>query len=398
MALRNERIKVAIIAPDKLPIPNTKGGAIETLATHWINKNEEYGDVEIIVFSPFDEKAENISSAYKHTQVKYYSNNSSLKIFNKIWGGLYHFSKRRIIAKRGFILQISSDLRAVNPDIIIAEGSFLQVPQLAKFGKPVILHVHTDILNKLEPKCHQIVSLCRKVWTNSDYITSQVIDGSGIPEKIKTLPNAIDTKKFLSGNGNEIRKKYNISDDSKVMIYCGRVDPIKGVKELVLAFEKANIDNLILLIVGGSRFADSGISTYEKEIHEYVSTHDLKVIFTGFVYPEELPSYYKAANFSVCPSICNEAAGLVIVEARSAGLPVIATKNGGIPEYASPEGSILIDYRHEFFIDDLANAICTMNKETSESNRLQIQSSKGVEKFDIDTYYHNFVKYLEEVL
>lgn len=395
--MSDRRMKVAIIAPDKLPIPNTKGGAIETLATHWIDKNEEYGCVDITIFSPYDESAEVISNSYSHTNVKFYRNNLFVKIYNKIWGGLYHFSRRRIIAKRGFVIQIKSDLKMLNPDVIIAEGSFLQVPQLAKLGKPVVLHVHTDILNKIEPRCETIAGKCRKIWTNSDYIKKQVVRGCGNADKVRTLPNAIDTQKFSSGNGYQIRRKYNIPDDSKVMIYCGRVDPIKGVEELILAFEKAGIDNMYLLVVGGSRFAGSEMSSYEKKLRDYVLEHNLRVIFTGFVFPDNLPSFYHAADFSICPSKCNEAAGLVIVEARSAGLPVIATKNGGIPEYANPNGSILIDYNQETFIDDLSKAICQMNKELNRSDNFRVNSKLGVEKFDIDTYYRNFVSYLEEI-
>lgn len=395
--MSHRRMKVAIIAPDKLPIPNAKGGAIETLATYWIDKNEEYGCVDITVFSPYDESAEAISNDYSRTNVRFYRNNLAVKIYNKIWGGLYHFSGRRIIAKRGFIKQIKSDLKMLNPDVIIAEGSFLQVPQLAKFGKPVVLHVHTDILNKTEPKCETIVDKCRTIWTNSDYIKRQVVSACGNVDKVRTLPNAIDTKKFSSGNGYQIRIKYKIPDDSKVIIYCGRVDPIKGVEELILAFEKAAIDNMYLLVVGGSRFAGSEMSSYEKKLRDYVLEHSLRVVFTGFVFPNDLPSYYHAADFSICPSTCNEAAGLVIVEARSAGLPVIATKNGGIPEYANPNGSILIDYNHETFVDDLSKAIRQMDKELNESDNLKVNSRLGVEKFDIDTYYRNFVSYLEEI-
>ena len=52
----------------------------------------------------------------------------------------------------------------------------------------------------------------------------------------------------------------------------------------------------------------------------------------GIVSPDALPSYYAAADVFVLPSICEEAFGLVILEAFAAGIPVIGTRSGGVPE------------------------------------------------------------------
>jgi glycosyltransferase involved in cell wall biosynthesis len=41
----------------------------------------------------------------------------------------------------------------------------------------------------------------------------------------------------------------------------------------------------------------------------------------------------QAADCLVCPSVWQEAAGLVILEALASGLPVLGSAIGGIPEY-----------------------------------------------------------------
>jgi glycosyltransferase involved in cell wall biosynthesis len=43
--------------------------------------------------------------------------------------------------------------------------------------------------------------------------------------------------------------------------------------------------------------------------------------------------FMQAADCLVCPSLWQEAAGLVNLEASASGLPVIASRIGGIPEY-----------------------------------------------------------------
>jgi glycosyltransferase involved in cell wall biosynthesis len=55
------------------------------------------------------------------------------------------------------------------------------------------------------------------------------------------------------------------------------------------------------------------------------------VIFTGFVPESEIPSYYKAADIFVMPSVY-EPFGISALEAMSYGCPVIATENAGVCE------------------------------------------------------------------
>jgi glycosyltransferase involved in cell wall biosynthesis len=45
--------------------------------------------------------------------------------------------------------------------------------------------------------------------------------------------------------------------------------------------------------------------------------------------------YLQAADCLACPSLWEEAAGLVNLEAQACGLPVVASRVGGIPEYVA---------------------------------------------------------------
>ena len=52
---------------------------------------------------------------------------------------------------------------------------------------------------------------------------------------------------------------------------------------------------------------------------------------------------YQLADISVIPSLCEDAAPLVAVEAMASGLPLIVTKSGGIPEYVSRKCALILE-------------------------------------------------------
>jgi len=52
----------------------------------------------------------------------------------------------------------------------------------------------------------------------------------------------------------------------------------------------------------------------------------------GYVSDEALPLAYRAADFSVVPTVALEGFGLIAIESLAAGTPVIVTPVGGLPE------------------------------------------------------------------
>lgn len=64
--------RICIILPGKLPVPNIRGGAIETLLTLLLNQNEIYGKARFIVISPWVDGVTEISKKYKNTEFHYF--------------------------------------------------------------------------------------------------------------------------------------------------------------------------------------------------------------------------------------------------------------------------------------------------------------------------------------
>lgn len=384
-----KKLKIALIAPAALPIPNIQGGAIETLSTHLLNKNEEYKLIHFDVYSTFNLEAQKIVSSYKESSFIFYNYKKKDFIRNIISSILFHLSLKRITLTRAFTKFVKKQIKKKNDyDYLLIEGNSYQTFQLKDLGIPIIYHLHTDIVNKSEPNSIKIYNASDVIFVISDFLKRQIKLSVGDDSKVKILKNAIDLSKFqaISENNYQLKASLGIPRENKVMIFCGRVVPIKGVLEAVKAFKIANILNLTFVIVGGSNFEDSKESIYETEIKEFVKTNDINVIFTGYIKQEDLPAYYAMADFSICPSICNEAAGLVIIEALASGLPVITSNMGGIPEYAHFPNCIIVENDNNY----IHNLSCSITKMYNSIDRLK-KNKLNLSEFSLDNYYQNFI-------
>lgn len=122
---------------------------------------------------------------------------------------------------------------------------------------------------------------------------------------------------------NEIRTKYDISDNDVVFSFAARLTADKGINELLEAFTNLveKYDNIKLLVMGG--MDDSGSIN-----NEFVKNAENsgKVIFTGNV--PDVERYYAASDVFVAPSY-REGFGLVVIEAEAMALPAIVSNVPG---------------------------------------------------------------------
>lgn len=122
---------------------------------------------------------------------------------------------------------------------------------------------------------------------------------------------------------NEIRTKYDISENDVVFSFAARLTADKGINELLEAFTNLveKYDNIKLLVMGG--MDDSGSINYELVKN---AENSGKVIFTGSV--PDVERYYAASDVFVAPSY-REGFGLVVIEAEAMALPAIVSNVPG---------------------------------------------------------------------
>ena len=145
---------------------------------------------------------------------------------------------------------------------------------------------------------------------------------------VAVVPAGVDLTRFRPGDQATARSHLGL-DDGPIVLFVGRLEPLKGVDILLRAVAATELDRPITLIVaGGDReSAPAAVADLDVLAHE-LGIGD-RVGFVGSIPRDELPDYYQAADICVVPSYY-ESFGLVAIEALASGTPVIATRVGGL--------------------------------------------------------------------
>jgi glycosyltransferase involved in cell wall biosynthesis len=174
--------------------------------------------------------------------------------------------------------------------------------------------------------------------------------------KIKILGSGslagIDINRFNQNNfsqdmKNEIRASLNISADTLVILFVGRITQDKGVFELLNAFKNLLMtkDNLVLVMVG----------PFENKIEQEIRNMARqwcgdKVIFTGFT---QKPEQFMAITDIFCLPSYREGFGTVVIEAAAMGVPAIGTRIYGLTDaIIDGETGLLVELKNVVELTD----------------------------------------------
>jgi glycosyltransferase involved in cell wall biosynthesis len=156
--------------------------------------------------------------------------------------------------------------------------------------------------------------------------------------KIHIIANGVDLSQWESiPSRGEFRAQYNIPPDMHVILYLGRLHPIKGVDLLIRAFGivSKERDDCILVVVGPDGGSLSELERITREL-------DLcgKVLFTGPLYGKDKSAVYYDSDIYVLPSHY-EAFPMTVLEAWAFRKPVIVTENCGIKDLVHGSGQVV---------------------------------------------------------
>jgi D-inositol-3-phosphate glycosyltransferase len=152
-------------------------------------------------------------------------------------------------------------------------------------------------------------------------------------ERIRVIPCGVDLDLFHPADPRAARRRLGL-EASHVLLFVGRLTPIKGLETLLRALAVAKADGLgrsdvRLVVVGGDKEEEwHGEQARLRGIAGQLGV-GAAVEFRGPQPQDALPDYYAAADLCLMPSLY-ESFGMVALEAMACGVPVIGSRVGGL--------------------------------------------------------------------
>jgi len=211
--------------------------------------------------------------------------------------------------------------------------------------------------------------------------------------KVVYIHNAVNVRRFTP-DGEVSQRLMSLKDGRKCVLYVGRVNEKKGVRDLIRAFEivLSKQRDCILAVAG------SGDKEYVEGLVKEVGKAGLDhhVYFLGPVPNREMPALMRAADIIAYATREGEGIPRALLEGMACGKPVVATEVAGIPE-AVIDGvtGFLVKPRD---IAALADRLSTLLMDDSLRREMGLRARKHVEtEFNYDTVIPKIASLLREV-
>lgn len=382
-----------------MPVPAVCGGAIETLITSIIKKYSKKDGIRLTIFSVYHKDAVEASKKYPEVRFVWTHTNTFWNLFkHTIFLTVRQLTGRTIRVLQRHYNEIAPVIQNEKFDLLIVEGGDEQaVIDIAKGynREQLVFHAHIHFIPKEE-----VVKGYGHMIGVSEFVVREYEKACKIKVDTYVLKNAIDVDKFnrtiSKEERKELRKKLGLQEDDFVVLYVGRLIQVKGILELMQSVLSINDKHVKLLGIGSANFGKWTLSPYERKVKKLAKNHSERIIFTGYIDNKELYKYSLLADIQCVPSLWEEAAGLVAIEAMAEGIPTIVTNSGGMIEYVNKNTSLIIERKD--IIANLKRAICYM-KEHSEIRQHMSENSKiQSKKYNEAIYYKNFVDIINKII
>jgi glycosyltransferase involved in cell wall biosynthesis len=408
--------KVIIFIADSngaYPVPAAKGGSVATLVEQLVSDNQKNKQVNLTVVSFYDSEAVKMSKKYSNTTFIWITTPKILKILDSyvfriiplLSSKIKSVSYRSILGLMHYIYISSKILKKDSYDSVVLENNIpiSWIIKLSRYKGDFYYHIHN--IPRINAMLKNVFKKCSGYLCVSNYVGQQLqlsscSIGPIAHSRINTLYNCIDTSFFIPNQMNrfdieQLRKKYNLDETDRVLLFVGRLSSEKGFDKVIEAIKYIQEERVKLLIVGSLLNGSDQDDKYIEKIKELPQTVRNKVVFTGYTDRKKLPQLYNLSDIAILPSMWDEPAGLVMIEAMACETCVITTDSGGIAEYVG-DCAVLIE-RNENLVNNLAVEIDRLL--TDNKRRLDL-AKRGRERicslFSTEFYLGRFLQVVNQ--
>jgi D-inositol-3-phosphate glycosyltransferase len=212
----------------------------------------------------------------------------------------------------------------------------------------------------------QVVAESDRLIANTVDEAQQLIEWyDADPDQVVTIPPGVDLEMFRLADATASRTRLGIPPDALVLLFVGRLQPLKAPDVLIRAAAEIARSHpelaarLQVIIVGAP--SGSGLSN-PGALAELAAASGIadRVRFEPPASREKLADFYRAADLTIVPSY-NESFGLVALESQACGTPVVAAAVGGLPTAvaAGISGELVAGHRTQAWTSVLADLLAS---------------------------------------
>ncbi len=227
------------------------------------------------------------------------------------------------------VWRLRRHLRAIQPDIV---HSFLFHANLASrlavrlagvSGARLICEIQTVETERLWHLrvCGWTHRMGRLMVGNSQSVVDHLHAEAGVGrDRLVCVPGGVDVERFASSAAVD-RASFGLRDDVPLLLWVGRLDPIKGLDELISAVARVRERMVVQLALVGA-------GAYEGRVREMIAEAGLADCVLLLGRRDDVAGLLKAADVFVFPS---RAEGMpnALLEAMAAGVAVVTTDGPG---------------------------------------------------------------------
>ena len=275
---------------------------------------------------------------------------------------------------------------------------------LAHLKNAVASYEHRETTLRLQVERRLAELADAVVAANPDERTEIIRRLNAQPAAVHTVPLGVDLNRFRPDDGRAARRALGLPD-GPLVLYVGRIDPVKGIDTLLEAFTRLIRDGSWpeqpprLVFVGGlirdgadGPVADADLTALAGRAAQLGLTDH--VLFHGAQPRDRLPLYYNAVDVCAVPSRY-ESFGLVAVEGMACGTPIVASDVGGLRFSVEDEVSgLLVPHSDP---TALAGALQRALTDHSLRSRMKVGARQAAVRFSWHAVTNAVLRIYEEV-
>jgi D-inositol-3-phosphate glycosyltransferase len=204
----------------------------------------------------------------------------------------------------------------------------------------------------------EVISICDRIIASTTKEAEDIVKHYGAsPDKITVIPCGVNLDLFKPIDKEIARKELGL-DHQKVILFVGRMDPLKGLEQLLTALTYIDGEKPpLLIIVGGDAHSQAQVQALQRMAKE-LNIED-RVTFIGSVAQSRLPLFYSASDVCAIPSYY-ESFGMVALESLACGTPIVANNVGGMRSIIrhSEMGRIVPDNSPQHLATEISELLC----------------------------------------